>query len=147
MSDKTEYLEFWGYKPGTPEAEIAWEQKVAMMQGRRFIDLPMMAIVQPDICYDSPIDGRPITNKYARLEDLARNNCREYDPGQRQDYDRRVSQAEEDLEKAFERSIDMEIAKMPARKREKLQAELEGGATVEPIRQTAPLATAVNLEN
>ena len=146
MSDKTEYLEFWGYKPGTPEAETAWEQKVAMMQGKRFLPLPM-AFIQPDICYDSPIDGRPITNKYARIEDLARNNCREYDPGQRQDYDRKVKEADERLERSFEQSIDREIALMPARKREKLQAELEGGATVEPIRQTAPLATAVNLEN
>lgn len=146
MSDRTEYLEFWGYKPGTPEAETAWEQKVAMMQGKRFLPLPM-AFIQPDICYDSPIDGRPITNKYARMEDLARNNCREYDPGQRQDYDRKVKEADERLERSFEQSIDREIALMPARKREKLQAELEGGATVEPIRQTAPLATAVNLEN
>lgn len=147
MSHKDEYLEYWGYQAGTPEAEKAWDQKVAMMNGKRFIDIPMMAIVQPDICYDSPIDGRPITNKYARIEDLARNGCQEYDPGMRIDQDRRVKESDERLERSFEKSIEREIALMPARKREKLQAELEGGVTAEPVRQTAPLATAVNLEN
>lgn len=145
MTDKEFYLDFWGYTPGTPEAETAWQQKVAMMNGKRFIETPMY-FIQQDICYDSPIDGRPITSKQARLEDLARSGCREYDPGMRQDADRRVRESEEQLERTFERTIDEEISKMPARKKEKLQAELQGGLTAEPIRQTAPLATQVTLE-
>lgn len=30
--------------------------------------------------YRSPIDGRPITSRSARREDLKRNNCVEYEP-------------------------------------------------------------------
>ena len=30
--DKSRYLEFWGYKEGTPEAEKAWKEKCKMME-------------------------------------------------------------------------------------------------------------------
>lgn len=30
LPEKDTYLEFWGYTPGTPEAEEAWEAKVKM---------------------------------------------------------------------------------------------------------------------
>lgn len=97
----------------------------------------VMGFVQQNICYDSPIDGRPITSKQARIDDLARNNCQEYDPCMKQDYQRRIADDEKRLDKAVDETIDREIAQMPARKREKLQAELEGGMTAEPIRLTA----------
>ena len=145
MSHKDEFLEYWHLTPGTLEAEKAWNEKVQMMEGKRFIETPMYFISQ-DICYDSPIDGRPITNKFARQEDLARSGCREYDPGMRQDADRNVRSSEERLESLFEKTIDEEISKMPARKKEKLQAELQGGLTAEPIRQSVPQATQVTLE-
>ncbi len=92
-----------------------------------------------DICYDSPIDGRPITSKQARLQDLARSNCVPYDPDQKQDYTRRIEAQEAALEKAVDRTVDSEIANMPARKREKLEAELQGGMTVESVRTTPAL--------
>lgn len=39
--------------------------------------------IQRDIPgYRSPIDGRWIDGRVARREDLARNNCREVDPGE-----------------------------------------------------------------
>jgi hypothetical protein len=97
-----------------------------------FLTAPM-AFVQPDICYDSPIDGRPITSKQAREEDLARSNCIPYDPEMKTDYRRRVEREEQELEKSLDATVDAELAAMPARKREKLQAELEGGmnATME----------------
>ena len=41
-----------------------------------FLTAPM-GFVQADVCYDSPIDGRPITNRQARIEDMKRNNCNE----------------------------------------------------------------------
>lgn len=112
----------------------------------RLITAPM-AFVRPDICYDSPIDGRPITSAQARKEDLARSGCREYDPGMKQDYQRRIVEGEKKLDKAVDETIDRTIATMPARKREKLQAELEGGMSVEPERLTAPykpISTKVN---
>lgn len=104
---------------------------------RRVISLPMIH-VSPDICYDSPIDGRPITSKQARLQDLARSNCVPYDPDQKQDYTRRIEAQEAALEKAVDHTVDAEIANMPARKREKLEAELQGGASVDVVRVTKP---------
>ena len=94
--------------------------------------------VQPDICYDSPIDGRPITSKQARVEDLARSNCVPYDPEIKKDYQRRIEREEKELDRAVDATVDKEIALMPARKREKLEAELQAGFTVTPERRAAP---------
>lgn len=101
----------------------------------RVICAPMI-FVSPDICYDSPIDGKAITSKHARIEDLKRNGCVEYDPGMRQDYDRRAKESEARLDSVIEQSVDQQIHEMPARKRELLQSELAAGVTAEPVRQT-----------
>lgn len=105
--------------------------------GRKVISAPMI-VVAPDIHYTSPIDDRPITSMAARREDLARSGCRPYDPEMKTDYLRRNERQNAELEKAMDETVDREIAAMPARKREKLQAELEGGFTAEPLRVTPP---------
>lgn len=102
---------------------------------RVFLRFPF-ATIQEDICYDSPIDGRPITSKQARLEDLARADCVPYEEGIRQDQERNKRESEERLERAVDQTVEKEIALMPARKREKLTAELEGGLTAAPTRMT-----------
>jgi putative FmdB family regulatory protein len=99
----------------------------------------VMGFVQADICYDSPVTGKAITSKQARIEDLARHNCRPYDPEMKTDYQRRIADDEKKLDKAVDETIDRTIAAMPARKREKLEAELQGGVTAEPVRLTAPV--------
>jgi hypothetical protein len=101
----------------------------------RLIRAPMI-FVAPDICYDSPTTGKSITSKQARIEDLKRSGCVEYDPGMRQDYDRRAQEGERKLEQVIEASVEQQIQEMPARKRELLQTELASGATAEPVRQT-----------
>lgn len=102
---------------------------------RVFLKFPM-AWVTGEIRYDSPIDGRPITSKRERDEDLARSNCVPYDPEMKKDHTRKIKEADEALDKAVDESVDKAIALMPARKKEKLQAELEGGMTTELVRQT-----------
>ena len=102
---------------------------------RVFLRFPF-ATIQEDICYDSPIDGRPITSKQARIEDLARADCVPYEEGIRQDQERNKRESEESLERAVDQTVEKEIALMPARKREKLTAELEGGLTAAPARVT-----------
>lgn len=97
-----------------------------------------IGFVRPDICYDSPIDGRPITSYQARLDDLARADCVPYEPGIRQDQERNERERTEALERAVEKTVEKEIAMMPSMKREKLTAELEGGITAEPARITPP---------
>jgi hypothetical protein len=102
-----------------------------------FLRAPM-AFVRPDICYDSPIDGRPITSMQARIEDLARSNCVPYEEGIKQDGERIKRESEEALERSFDQTVERELATMPARKLEKLTAELEGGMSAEPARITPP---------
>lgn len=80
--------------------------------------------VAPDICYDSPVTGKPITSKQARIEDLARTESVEYDPGMKQDYQRRVQESERQLDKSVDEHVDRAIAQMPARKLERLVAEV-----------------------
>ena len=136
MITKKDYLEFWGYTEGTPEAEAAWENKVAFEHGKRVIYAPMVFVAR-DICYDSPVDGRPITSKAARADDLARSNCIEYDPGMKQDRERRIAESDAKLDSSVERHVEEAFFKMPSAKREKLANELVAGATAEPVRLTA----------
>jgi uncharacterized protein (UPF0254 family) len=46
------------------------------------------------------------------------------------------------LEKSVDETVDREIAVMPARKKEKLQAEMEGGLTADIARITPPQRSA-----
>ena len=57
QSDKDYYLEFWGYKLGTPEAEEAWKQKQEMTRRES-------AMVMSDIeGYISQVDGTWIKSR------------------------------------------------------------------------------------
>ena len=112
--------------------------------GVRRISVPIL-FIKPDIYYDSPIDGRPITSMAARMEDLARSNCVPYDPDIKQHNEERVRRENAELEKAIDETVDREISLMPAVKREKLEAELQGGMTIDPIRVT-PAAKPITTE-
>ncbi len=101
---------------------------------KKLISLPSV-FVSPDVCYDSPIDGRPITSKKQRLEDMARSGCVEYDSGIKQDAQRKQESDQKQLESKIDQTIESEIEKMPAAKRERLANELQSGLTVEPVRQ------------
>lgn len=104
-------------------------------EGRRILSLPRL-MVKPDIRYDSPVTGVAITSERKRREDLARHNCIPYDIGMRQDYERRVVDDERKLDKAVDATVEAEISRMPARKRERLEAELKGGSDVSVERLT-----------
>jgi len=84
--------------------------------------------------YQSPIDGRLISTQQQRREDMARNDCVEYEPGMRQDVDRRVAADELALYRAVDETFDREIAKMPTVKRELLETEMTAGMSAEAIR-------------
>lgn len=107
-------------------------------EGRRIISLATV-MVKGDIRYDSPITGETIASARARREDLARSGCIPYDPGMKQDYLQRVAADESRLDKAVEATVEAEVQRMPARKREKLEAELKGGASANIGRGTAGL--------
>lgn len=81
--------------------------------------------------YESPIDGRPITSKRKRLDDLARHNCVPYEKNLIEENNKKLRDEELKLEKAIDQTVDMEIAKMPAKKREHLESELSHGLTLD----------------
>lgn len=102
---------------------------------KRVISAPMLAFAQRECVYDSPVDGRPITSWAQRREDLARSGCQEYDPEMKKDYHRRLEREQNALERRVDATIEAEVDKMPARKRETLQSELDHGATAEILRK------------
>lgn len=92
--------------------------------------------VQGDICYDSPIDGRPITTKQARIEDLRRNGCREYDPSEKEESVRNRAKEETRLEQKLDETVDQTLSTWSPRKKELLEQEIRAGATAEITRKT-----------
>jgi len=85
--------------------------------------------------YTSPIDGRWVGSRAQRREDLRRNGCVEWEPGFREEGERRKEREERELFQRVSETIDREIVRMPARKRERLAGELEGGITAEIVRK------------
>lgn len=80
--------------------------------------------VQGDIHYTSPIDGRVISSKAARVEDLKRNGCIPYDPEMKKDAARRRAESEQRLLDNAAETAAREVAAMPERMQKALGAEL-----------------------
>ena len=104
------------------------------LYAKRLISIPMVFVAQ-DIRYESPIDGKVITTRQQRLDDLKRNDCVPYDPEMKVDQARRQEEREKKLEAAIDSTVEKTVHEMPARKREKLAAEIQGGLTPEVIRK------------
>lgn len=123
--------------PSDNLSQLQWHKcgEVSAPMEKVFLKAPV-GFVQRDICYDSPVDGRPITSKQARIEDLRRNDCVEYDPGMKQDAERARREAEARLDRALDETVEAAIAVLDTRSREKLDSELRSGADVELVRGT-----------
>ena len=96
---------------------------------RKRITVAMIAPSFED--YESPIDGRPITSKRKRLDDMERNGCVEYEPSLRDETTKNMKTQEDKLERDMDNTVDYEISKMPARKKELLDQELKAGANID----------------
>lgn len=74
------------------------------------------------IAYTSPIDGRPITTKQARADDLARSNCRPWEgmEQERKEASRRQAYAEQAQDAKLERCIADTLASMEPEKKQAL---------------------------
>lgn len=91
--------------------------------------------VAVDVCYDSPIDGRPITSHAARNEDLKRHGCIPYDPEMKKDSHRKQAERQAALDASIDRTVHQEMARMPKKKKAQLIKEVTRmGATVEASR-------------
>lgn len=93
-------------------------------KAEQVISAPMMLKVAEDVCYDSPIDGKPITSWAARQEDLARSGCQPYDPEMKTDMVRRRKAEDAALDQAVEATVEEAVEKMPTKKRGALMSEL-----------------------
>lgn len=80
--------------------------------------------------YESPATGRVITSNRERLNDLAESGCVEYDPGMKQDADRRRDAESKALDASIDDTVEREFAIMPSDKLERLTNEIERGADV-----------------
>jgi len=105
-------------------------------EATQIIVSPPMMIIPQDCYYESPIDGRPITNRKHRVEDMARSGCIEYDPGIRQDVDRALKESEAILDKSIDETVERTIEEMPVIKKERLAAELAAGDDIKIVRST-----------
>jgi len=94
--------------------------------------------------YQSPVDGKWVQGKRARREDLARNNCVPYDPEMKADYMKRIELSNAAIDAKVDAHVEAEVARMPARKRERLEAELRG-ADVAVERSSVPAGTRVDV--
>lgn len=114
MTDKEYYLEFWGYTPGTPEAEEAWRIKCEHANRQA----PMVA---PDLPgYESPVSGKWIEGRAARREDLRQTGCRPYEEGERQEHRRQVAYAEKKQDAARYEAVARTFYALPESKRRAL---------------------------
>ena len=87
--------------------------------------------MQPWDRYISPASGKAITSYKERREDMAATGCVDYEPSMRKHVTQHMETEDAKLEKAMDETVEGEIEKMPARKREKLAEELTSGADIE----------------
>lgn len=67
---------------------------------------PRTHMIIPDTPdYESPIDGSVISGRKQRREDLKRNGCHEYDPGERKDFIQRKDAEYRDQARMIEHSL------------------------------------------
>src|SRR6267378_3701005 len=78
--------------------------------------------------YESPINGRWIEGRRARLEDLRRSGCRPYETGEREQNERTRARDNAALDARIDETVEREITLMPARKKELLEQEVLSGA-------------------
>lgn len=108
-----------------------------MTRATQVITAPRFVKVAQDVCYDSPIDGTPITSHAARREDMKRHDCIEYDPEMKKDYERKRNESQQAFEQTIEESVAHDIARMPNHKKQQLIREVvHEGLTAEPVRST-----------
>lgn len=84
--------------------------------------------------YTCPITDKWIEGKRAHEENLARHDCRVYEPGEREARIRSREKSDADFEARVEDTVEEFIHKLPTQKREQLASELAAGVTAEAVR-------------
>ena len=100
--------------------------------GQRIFLPPMVRGDLPG--YESPIDGRWIEGRRARLEDLRRHGCRPYEDGEKEYNARRLAQENAAFDAKIEESVERQFEALSVRKKELLEQEIRAGADVQVVR-------------
>lgn len=90
----------------------------------RIFTAPATVIARQDVCYDSPIDGRPITSRDARREDMKRSGCIEYDPEMKKDAARIKKERNAAFDGKIEATAKGAVGRLSKAKRAILKKEL-----------------------
>jgi len=85
---------------------------------------PLSVTVAQDVCYDSPIDGRPITSHDQRREDMKQSGCIAYDPEMKTDSLRRIQEQDTALDRSIDLHVEQAVTRMPTKQRAKLYSEV-----------------------
>lgn len=85
--------------------------------------------------YRCPVTDKWIEGRRAHAENLKQTGCRLYEPGETEQFKQQKASEEVKFERELDQTADRLIAELPARKREKLIGEVEGGISATVIRQ------------
>ena len=100
------------------------EQRSRILHGLADSARPSHLIWADLPAYESPIDGRIIEGRAQRREDLKRNDCREYDPGMKQDAQRNHLENNAQLDRIIGESAERIYNQLSDTKRKQLDREM-----------------------
>ena len=107
------------------------EPQVCLMCGGLGVKVPQVPHLAIDTFeYVSPRTGKLIRGRLQRREDLLVSECVEWEPGFKEECERKARALEREEEAKLDALIDREIEALPARKRESLAGEMEAGLDV-----------------
>lgn len=92
---------------------------------RKIVPTMLNCDIAPWDAYISPATGKPITSYKERREDMARSGCVDYDEGMKRDQKAMIKQGDDALDKAIDQTVEKEISKMDAHKKERLYNEMQ----------------------
>ena len=122
---KDEYLTFWGYTLGSPEAEEAWKAKQNMTKR----EAPNLILdIQPWDAYESPASGKFITSKAQRREDMKATGSRQYEGREQETKEaaRQSAYAAQKEDAKLDRSVRTAWAQLSPEKCERALREING---------------------
>jgi len=93
-------------------------------KAKRQVTSAMLAPMFED--YQSPIDGSPISSKRKRKEEMARNDCVEYDPCLKDESTQKMKAGEAALEKEIDNTVDKYWDGLSLQQREGFAQEVVG---------------------
>lgn len=96
-----------------------------LMPATRVISAPMFNVEQ--VGYTCPVTGKYIGSKKAHEENLRQQDCRVFEPGEKELAQKRIAEQEAAFEKSVDQTVEKNFWSMPSDKREKIANELESG--------------------